>query len=275
MKRRNSKRLILLFLFLVLLGLFFYIQNNVLTVTALQVQSEKIPAAFSGYRIVQLSDLHSKSFGEHQQVLAEKVKREKPDIIVYTGDLIDLRRGGEAAGYDLMKKMVNIAPVYFVTGNHEEGDFAAKKDRLQKMGVHVLQNESMVIQRGGEAINLVGIDDPTRIETSEAIQQAKQSIKQRDQYTVLLSHRPELFSFYAGARMDLIFTGHAHGGQVRLPFVGGLFAPGQGFFPSYTAGAHMLGSSTMVVNRGLGNSLAPQRIFNRPEIVVVTLKQAK
>ncbi|WP_050180145.1 metallophosphoesterase [Domibacillus robiginosus] len=275
MKRRSRKRLFLLFLFfLALLIPFFYLQNNWLTVTKLEVESERIPPAFNGYRIAQLSDLHSKLFGERQHALAEKVKQEKPDVIVYTGDLIDLQRGGEAAGYVLMKEMVKIAPVFFVTGNHEGPDFTETEKQLQAMGVQVLRNERTVLRRGGETVQLLGIDDPLLTPTSEAIEQAGEKTKS-GQYKILLSHRPELFASYAEAKMDVIFTGHAHGGQVRLPFIGGLFAPGQGLFPAYTAGAHTLGSSTMVVNRGLGNSTAPQRLFNRPEIVVLTLKSSK
>lgn len=275
MKRWSEKRLFLFFLFvLVLLIPFSYVQNNILTVTKLQVQSAKIPAAFDGYRIVQLSDLHSHSFGERQHKLAEKVKQEKPDIIVYTGDLIDLKKGEASAGYVLMEEMVKIAPVYFVTGNHEWNVFEEQEKRLQAIGVQVLRNEGTALQRGGETIRLLGIDDPMMTGTEEALEKARQSA-QPSPYTILLSHRPELFSLYEKVEMDLIFSGHAHGGQIRLPFVGGLYAPGQGFLPDYTAGAYTRGSSTMIVSRGLGNSLAPQRIFNRPEIVVAELKKAQ
>lgn len=276
MKRWNKKRLFLFFLFvLVLLIPFSYVQNNVLTVTKLEVQSAKIPSAFDGYRIVQLSDLHSHSFGERQHKLAERVKQVKPDVIVYTGDLIDLRKGGASAGYELMEEMVKIAPVYFVTGNHEWRVFGEQEKHLQAIGVQVLRNEGAALQRDGEMIHLLGIDDPMMTGTEEALEKARQPAVQPSPYTILLSHRPELFSLYEKAGMDLVFSGHAHGGQVRLPFVGGLYAPGQGILPDYTAGAYTRSSSTMIVSRGLGNSLAPQRIFNRPEIVVAELKRAQ
>nr|WP_141719839.1 metallophosphoesterase [Domibacillus iocasae] len=262
-------------LFFILLIPFSYIQNNVLTVTDIPVESQNIPAGFDGYRIVQLSDLHSKSFGDQQQVLAEKVKAQRPDVLFFTGDLIDLRRGDEENGYTLMEEMMKIAPVYFVTGNHEWQVFEEKEKRLREMGVNVLRNESVTLQHEGDTINLIGIDDPLITETAEALQTAWKTMESTEQYTILLSHRPELFSLYADANMDLTFTGHAHGGQIRIPFVGGLFAPGQGFFPDYTAGAHTIDSSTMIVNRGLGNSMAPQRIFNRPEIVVTQLKSTQ
>jgi len=275
-KKWNKKRLFLFFLFvLVPLIPFSYVQNNVLTITKLKVQSAKIPSRFDGYRIVQLSDLHSHSFGERQHRLAERVKQEKPDIIVYTGDLIDLRKGGASAGYELMEEMVKIAPVYFVTGNHEWHVFEEQEKRLQAISVQVLRNEGTSLQRGGETIRLFGIDDPMMTGTEEALEKARPPAGQPSLYTILLSHRPELFSLYEKAGMDLVFSGHAHGGQIRLPFVGGLYAPGQGFLPDYTAGAYTRGSSTMIVSRGLGNSLAPQRIFNRPEMIVAVLKRAQ
>lgn len=275
MKALRKKRFFIFLLFFILLIPFSYVQNNVLTVTDIPVESQDIPAGFDGYRIVQLSDLHSKSFGDQQQVLAEKVKAQRPDVLFFTGDLIDLRRGDEENGYTLMEEMMKIAPVYFVTGNHEWQVFEEKEKRLREMGVNVLRNESVTLQHEGDTINLIGIDDPLITGTAEALQTAWRTMESTDQYTILLSHRPELFPLYADADMDLTFTGHAHGGQIRIPFIGGLFAPGQGFFPDYTAGAHTIDSSTMIVNRGLGNSMAPQRIFNRPEIVVTQLKSTQ
>ncbi|WP_046178412.1 metallophosphoesterase [Domibacillus tundrae] len=275
MKAKRKKRVLIFVLFLLLLIPFSYVQNNILTVTEIQVESREIPLGFDGYRIVQLSDLHSKLFGDNQQVLVEKVKAQRPDVIFFTGDLIDLRRGNEQAGYKLMEEMVKIAPVYFVTGNHEWQVFTEKEKRLQKMSVNVLRNERVNLQREGDTIHLIGIDDPLITETEEALKKSAQTGEKLDRYTILLSHRPELFYDYVEAGMDLTFTGHAHGGQIRIPFVGGLFAPGQGFFPKYTASAHTRGSSTMIVNRGLGNSMAPQRIFNRPEIVVTELKKTR
>ena len=259
--------------FILLLIPFSYVQNNVLTVTGIQVESSDIPAGFDGYRIVQLSDLHNKLFGHNQQILREKVKAQHPDVIFFTGDLIDQRKGNEEAGYTLMKEMVKIAPVYFVTGNQEWQLISEKEKELTEIGVRVLRNESTALSRNKETINLIGIDDPLLTETEEALEASMQTAGNRNRYTILLSHRPEWFSVYAEAGMDVTFTGHAHGGQIRIPFIGGLFAPGQGFFPDYTAGAHTMGSSIMIVNRGLGNSLAPQRIFNRPEIVVVELRK--
>ncbi|WP_046175691.1 metallophosphoesterase [Domibacillus indicus] len=254
---------------------FSYVQNSVLSITAISIKSADIPAEFDGYRIVQLSDLHSKRFGSRQQRLAEKVKAEQPDVIFFTGDLIDRRKNDEEAGYQLMEEMVKIAPVYFVTGNHEWQVFVEKEQRLRELGVTVLRNESVTLQRGNSRISLIGIDDPLMTEPDDALFMARQTLENPGQYTILLSHRPELFAFYAEQGIDLTFTGHAHGGQIRIPFVGGLYAPGQGFFPKYTGGSHAIGESTMIVNRGLGNSGVPQRIFNRPEIVVTELESEK
>lgn len=271
MNRKRKKRM-LLFTFLLLTIPFFYSQNNWLTLTNIEVKSPQLPAEFDGFRIIQLSDLHSKRFGQEQQKIAEKVKEQRPDVIFYTGDLIDRRKNDEEAGYRLMEEMVAIAPVYFVTGNHEWQVFKEKETKLREIGVKVLRNEQVSLEQDGAEIGLIGIDDPLMTETGEAFEQADSVTAP---YTILLSHRPEYFAQYANAGMDLVFTGHAHGGQIRIPFVGGLFAPGQGFFPEYTSGAHAMDSTTMIVNRGLGNSMAPQRIFNRPEIMVVELKSSK
>jgi uncharacterized protein len=259
---------------LLLLPAFLYWQNNSITINEMKVVSRQIPEEFQGYKIVQLSDLHSKSFGKGHEQLIDKVLRSSPDIIVFTGDLVDQKNYDEHTSMKLMTELTEIAPVFFVTGNHEwwSGRFTVLEEKLRNAGVTVLRNEAIGIEKGDKKIALAGIDDPAGGASSEeSLHASLQNIMVKDTFTILLSHRPELFPLYEENKIDLIFSGHAHGGQVRLPIIGGVVAPDQGFLPKYDAGKYELGGSVMIVNRGLGNSIIPQRLFNRPEIIEVTL----
>lgn len=281
LKINYKRKLVIVLAIFVFLIWFLYYQNNSLKITEFKIQSDEIPQSFDKYRIVQLSDLHSKSFGKNQKVLIEKVKNSNPDLIVFTGDLVDQKKYNEEISLALIEGLVQIAPVYFVTGNHEwwSGNFSALEEKLRNLDVNILRNTSDEIQIGDEKICIVGIDDPSIGKESddengvaeEALKTSFQGLDIEDSFKILLSHRPELFSLYKKFDIDLIFSGHAHGGQFRIPFLGGIIAPNQGFLPEYTAGKYNEKNSTMIVNRGLGNSIIPQRLFNRPEIVVVTL----
>lgn len=261
---------------------FLYNQNNSLDTTKINISSPHLPSPFDGYRIVQLSDLHSKSFGKNQSVLAKKVKKLKPDLIVFTGDLVDQQKYNEQTSLALMQQMVEIAPVYYVTGNHEwwSGNFPSLEEGLIRLGVHVMRNTHEAIELGGERIYIAGIDDPAvNLEQSDRFTVEEEIITSlkgidADGYLILLSHRPELFTLYEQYGIDVVMSGHAHGGQFRLPFIGGIVAPDQGLLPEYTSGKHGSADTTMIVSRGLGNSIIPQRIFNRPEIIAVTLSQS-
>ncbi|KQU63537.1 phosphoesterase [Bacillus sp. Leaf406] len=251
------------------LGLFCYFQNNALVTTKLEIESSKIPEAFNGYRIVQLSDLHGKSFGPNQARLIQRVKKSKPDVIVFTGDLVDAKRYDPGPGLTLLKELSTLAPVYIISGNHEwwSERWEELKEEVVKTGAVILEDDRVALTRNGEEISLLGVDDPAGGDVPAALQ----SFEKKKGFNILLSHRPELFSEYAASGMDLVLSGHAHGGQVRLPFIGGLVAPDQGMFPEYTEGLYKDGDTNMVVNRGLGNSIIPLRIFNRPEVVEITL----
>ena len=253
---------------------FIYLNNNWITSTNHKVSSPDIPAAFDGYRIVQVSDLHDATFGENQQRLVKKVKQAKPDLIVITGDLVDSRRYDLKNSLDLVKQLVKLADVYYVTGNHEvaTNDVELIKRELKALGVQVLSNETLLLEHGNGSIAISGIEDPLMGQTaSEMLAEAE---IRSDVFTLLLAHRPEDFQTYDEFEIDLTFSGHAHGGQFRIPFVGGLIAPGQGFFPEFTAGIHEKEQSKLVISRGLGNSILPLRLFNLPEIVVVTLQSS-
>ncbi|MFE7376621.1 metallophosphoesterase [Bacillus cereus] len=277
---RKTKRIILLIATLVGFSIFLYLQNNLISITEVKITSSKIPSSFKGYKILQISDLHNKQFGDNQDVLVQKVKSIDPDIIAITGDLIDSKSYDAKVSMELIREIVKKYPVYFVTGNHEQwsGKYNSLEKELKKYGVNILRNEHVSIRKGGQEINLLGIDDPefvtgNRDEGNIIINEIKKAKieMQPDRYNVLLSHRSEFIKEYTNERVDLVLSGHAHGGQVRLPFIGGIVAPNQGILPTYTAGLYVEENTSMVVSRGLGNSIIPQRIFNRPELVVVQL----
>ncbi len=277
---KKIKRSVLLIATLVVCIIFLYLQNNLISITEVKITSSKIPSSFKGYKILQISDLHNKQFGDNQDVLIQKIKSIDPDIIAITGDLIDSKSYDAEVSMQLIREIVKKYPVYFVTGNHEQwsGKYNSLEKELKKYGVNVLRNEHVGIRKGEQEINLLGIDDPefgtgNRDEGNIIIDEIKKAKieMQPDRYNVLLSHRPEFIKEYTNERLDLVLSGHAHGGQVRLPFIGGLVAPNQGVLPKYTAGLYVEQNTSMVVSRGLGNSIIPQRILNRPEIVVVQL----
>lgn len=262
-------------------GIWVYWGNTSIQTTRIRVSSEKIPAAFDGFTIVQVSDLHNATFGEHQSRLLEAVRNATPDVIAITGDLIDSNLTDVSKAMEFVHGAVEIAPVYYVTGNHEarSEQYASLQQQMLEAGVVLLRDKSVEIHRENASVQLLGVDDPAFVKSADVSHttnldaQLKALLEQRDDYTILLSHRPELFSVYADHHIDLILSGHAHGGQVRLPFVGGLVAPNQGFFPTYSEGMHVNETTHMIVSRGLGNSICPIRINNRPELVVVTLTQ--
>ena len=284
MKRKSKTILtLILFLLIILIGWTLW-GNTALEVNEYEIVSDRIPQGFDGFRIVQVSDLHNAEFGEGNSKLFELLSRTDPDIIVLTGDLIDSRNTDIEIALAFAREAMKIAPVYFVSGNHEARviEYEDLKIGLAEAGVIVLENQKVEITREGESITLMGIDDPSFQESylfGDAESVARQAIddlqNESDGYTILLSHRPELFDLYAETEMDLVFSGHAHGGQFRLPFVGGLVAPNQGFFPKYDAGQFNEENTTMIVSRGVGNSIIPIRFNNRPEIVLVTLRNMK
>ena len=284
MKSRKKRILTLLLLVLIIMIGWTLWGNTALEVNEFEIVSDRIPQGFDGFRIAQVSDLHNAEFGEGNSKLLELLSRTDPDIIVLTGDLIDSRKTDVETALDFARQAVEIAPVYYVSGNHESRVTAYMdlKMGLVSAGVIVLENQKVEITRGQEHITLIGIDDPSFQESylfGDAAGVAEQVIgdlqEASDGYTILLSHRPELFDVYVDTGMDLVFSGHAHGGQFRLPFIGGLVAPNQGFFPEYDAGQFTEEKTTMIVSRGIGNSIIPVRINNQPEIIVATLHNHK
>ena len=245
--------------------------NKDLEINKFNVKSQDIPAEFDNFRIVQVSDLHNSEFGEENEKLIETLERTDADIIVITGDLIDSRNTKVDVAISFAQKAVNIAPVYYINGNHEARvpeEYEKLKQGLAEVGVTILENDSIDIAIGDEAITLIGINDSSMMQNVS--HQLMSVIPDNDNYKVLLAHKPHYFDAYAD-QVDLVLSGHAHGGQFRIPFVGGLVAPGQGFFPEYYEGSYVKENTEMIVSRGIGNSIIPFRINNKPEIVVAEL----
>lgn len=259
-----------------LLAGFLYWQDNGLMLTKMTYKGD-IPASFDGYKILQIADLQNKEFGKGQNRLLKKINASSPDIIVITGDLLDRHEGrtNVESALDFIHDITEIAPVYFVSGNHEHqsGEWEDLLDGLIDAGVTVLDNGKSIINKNGEAITLIGLADKSVNQHFDKMLHTLMA-GQEDCFNILLSHRPELFETYVKENIDLAFTGHAHGGQIIIPFIRqGIFAPHQGFFPKYTEGMHEKDGTVMVVSRGLGNSSFPFRIFNRPELIEVTLEK--
>jgi len=274
-----GKKMIILGILLFLM-VFIFVQNNWIQSTSISYENQKIPEAFDGYKILHISDLHNKSFGKNQKRLLNKVKEESPDIIVITGDLIDRRKYDLDTAVTFVEGALKISPIYYVSGNHEawSGKYALIKKKLTELGVQVLDNRKIRIIKKNEMIEILGLSDPAFFTSNYldgtntlVLEEHLSDLSDPSTFQILLSHRPELFELYIEKNINLIFSGHVHGGQFRLPFIGGIFAPNQGLFPKYSSGAYSKNKSTLIVSRGLGNSIIPVRLFNRPELIVVTL----
>ena len=254
--------------------------NAALELNTYTISSRGLPDAFDGYRIAQVSDLHNAEFGDRNQRLLEMLREAEPDMIAITGDLIDSRKTNIAVALAFAEEAVKFAPCYYVSGNHEArvSEYQELKTGLEAAGVTVLDDAQVKIEVSGESITVIGVNDPSfhadYLTSDAAVMDRKLSeLSSEDaSFTILLSHRPELFDTYAAHDMDLVLTGHAHGGQFRLPLIGGLIAPNQGLFPKYDDGLYSEGNTNMIVSRGLGNSIIPFRFNNRPEVVLIELK---
>lgn len=279
-KKQNKGKILSIILVLILTFIIWVTWTNInITTSHVTIENKKIPAEFSGFKIAQVSDLHNHQWG---QKLIKKLKTEKPDVIAITGDLIDSSHTDVDIAMEFIKQAREIAPVYYVTGNHEAWieDYEILEEKLIKAKVNMMDDESTFIKIGDSQIQILGVKDPEFVESEDEyhIQSINVRIKldeqiEKDYFNMVLSHRPELFEQYVIAGADLVLTGHAHGGQIRLPFIGGLVAPNQGMFPKYSAGLYTKESTTMVVSRGLGNSIIPIRINNTPELVIIILKR--
>lgn len=282
------------------------ILNNSIVVTRYTIQNDKINNDLNRYKIVQISDVHSIRNVNKKDKIIEKVKKENPNIIFITGDLVDtdyytnqngLYQQGkitqiEKLTLDFMEELAKISDVYYIYGNHElvllddpiNNEFVVA---LNKLGINILNNKLETIQINNSQINLVGIQDPSTLYKDEKYAYIGNNNKEKteailknlitnnyefnnENFTILLAHRPEFFDLYSDYG-DLAFTGHTHGGLIRLPIIRGIYSRAGGFFPDYSVGIYNKEDFTMIINSGIGYAEIPIRIFNSPEIVVTTL----
>lgn len=246
-------------------------------VTRYTYAGAKLPAAFSGFVVAHVSDLHNRRFGARQQTLLDKLAALRPDMVAVTGDIIDRRRFDLLPAVEFIEGASRVSPVFYVPGNHEafSGRWEEIRTRIAQAGARVLFDGDALLPCGDAKIRVCGLADPAfhRREGGAALSMRAKLLAwaEKGDFTLLLTHRPELFALYRACGIDLAFAGHAHGGQFRLPVIGGLYAPHQGVFPKYTSGLYQEGETVMCVSRGLGNSMMPVRFLNPPELVAVEL----
>lgn len=268
-----------------LLLVFCIWQNNGIVITNINYKNSKIPKVFNNFKILHVSDLHNKKFGKNQERIIRKIQEINPDIIVITGDSVDCHHTKPEIAYKFLESVAKIVPVYLVSGNHEHarGRYEEFIEEYRKTGVNILDDDVSELDIKNKKIKLLGISDAKpekfgRI-SSDTINIFENKLKNvsdfsnKNEFNILLAHRPEFIDLYEKYKFDLVLSGHAHGGQFRFLFIKGVVAPGQGFFPKYTSGLYNKKNTSMIVSRGLGNSVIPIRIFNRPELVVINLEK--
>jgi len=282
MRRKRKKRgraLLWLLLLAALLAALLYDGSTRIVTTEYEIASARLPAAFSGYRIVQVSDVHAVEFGGMRERILSELREIRPHVIAVTGDLIDAETQLDYAR-SFLAALTEIAPVYYVAGNHE---WAAKIARqvfaiCEEVGVTVLRNRYVTLTLGEDRIVLAGLDDPNGnadMITPEAFFAKLRAQEGEDAYVVLLAHRNDRIEQYAALGADLILCGHGHGGLIRLPFTDGLINSNRELFPSYTSGVYEVDGTVFLVSRGLGNHTGVPRFLNNPHLPVAVLRQAE
>lgn len=284
-----------------LLPPFLRAENDTLETTSYEITNQKLPASFDGYRIVMLTDLHSKVFGNRNDVLIKSVEEAEPDIVLVCGDTLNSRDRSDfgAVFLDLCRVLSKSYPVYIVYGNHEQrrADLNNIERTYAKLveaaGGQMLTGKKVALSRAGETINLYGLDLPyiyyiplnrgalslfTPEEERYFAEDVVQVLGEADssQFNLLLTHNPKRFAAYADWGADLVLSGHEHGGIIRLPLIGGLATSPASTTDRtrYDAGLFERNGRQIIVGRGLGGAVIPYRIFNRPEVVAVTLRAA-
>jgi hypothetical protein len=272
-KKKNIKHGMIVTMLIIMVICFCHYENNHIGLTKYQYKTNKLRENKT-YKIIQISDFHNKKIARNNEQLVSIVKKEKPDVIAITGDFIDSRNTNTDISLNLAQQLVGIAPVFYVTGNHEYAVDGEKlysfQDELASVGVRIMYDENIALDGG---ITIIGLDELSLNDDTlnEIIKKSSE-----DDLRILLAHEPQYFQKYVDIGVDIALCGHAHGGQIRIPFTNiGLVAPNQGFFPKYTSGQYISGSTTMFVSRGIGNSILPLRIFNCPEIVELEIMSEK
>ena len=273
-------KLILLLMLLIAIILIIYCENNFLEKTRYIYKSKKIPKSFDGFKIIQISDLHDKTFGRDNKNLIRIIDDENPDIIVVTGDIYYYYNGKIENSLNFLQNISKTHKVYLVTGNHEYKDknWETHRKIIEGFGIKIIDNMVDIIRNDYEDIYIYGLKDPAFYHKSlrysifeEELDKMKKSMND-EKFGILLSHRPDKIDIYSRNKVDLVFSGHAHGGQIRL-FGNGILSPAEGFFPKYTSGMHVKENTTVVISRGLGRTIFTFRLFNRPEVVITSLKR--
>lgn len=257
---------------------FFYWQNCTLQIEQTELYFASLPAQFDGLRVAELSDLHGRSFGKNNARLLRALKRAAPDIICICGDLFDEKTDCSMLK-PLLTGLTEIAPVYYVTGNHE-WQVANLREILRQMrawGVTVLENEGCLLFRGEARMVIAGVHDPCGPYDMKSPGELVSDLRraQGDSFLLMLSHRNDELPMWSALGVDLVLSGHCHGGVVRLPFVGGVFGTRRELFPDYDAGVYRQGGTTLFVSRGLGYTNVHFRLFNRPHVPIMVLRSGK
>lgn len=285
---RNKKVMLLIFIALIVIFIIMCFITKI-DVTKYEISNEKIPEEFDGFKIVQLSDFHSKGYRNTTDKLISKVKDINPDIVVMTGDMVSWDMDNIEEAKILVKELADIYPVYYIDGNHEYlaeilrlSRYVAFLDFMQELGVTTIKNDYVELYKGDKSINLYGINIPLDSATGLYVDKfqleknyVEKTLKEADteKFNILLAHTPIFIKQYSKWGADLVLSGHMHGGIARIPFTNiGILSPERALFPRYATGKFKVKGSTMIVNRGIGTSSFKLRLFNNPEISVITLK---
>lgn len=309
MQKKIVKLLKTIILLFVVFSVFNIILNKNIFIREYKIQNKKITEKFNGYKIVQLTDIHSIRNEIQIEKIINKVNKQNPNIICVTGDLIDAEfYSNQNALYEnkkinqieeltlkFMQELTKVSDTYYIYGNHEmmlldDPENNKFKADLEKIGVKILNNKTQEIDFGGEKINLIGVQDPATLYKDKKYKKIRgmnidkvKSIlddlflelpeENKNNFTILLSHRPEYFELYDKYNIDLALTGHTHGGITKLPIINGIYAHPQGWMPEYSYGMYNTNDFSMIINGGIGYSKLPIRIFNPPEICTITLER--
>lgn len=259
-------------------------------VSKYEVASSKVPKAFDGFKILQLSDLHNRRFNKNNKKIVKIIEKQKPDIIVMTGDMVSSNSTGFSNFFLLVEELDGKYPIYYIFGNHEQRLSVEKQSliigKLREYGVKVLNNQQEFITKDDESIQIFGLNQELIYYTNYLKSKKTYSYETKDmenairkadskKFNILLAHNPLYFETYEKWGADLTFSGHVHGGIIQIPFIGGFLSPERKLFPKYSGGEYEINDSKMIVSRGLGYTKINLRFFNNPEICVVELKSKK
>ena len=283
---------VLMFINIVISAMFisYIISLFKIDVSKYEVASSKVPKAFDGFKILQLSDLHNRRFNKNNKKIVKIIEKQKPDIIVMTGDMVSSNSTGFSNFFSLVEELDGKYPIYYIFGNHEQRLSVEKQaiiiGKLREYGVKVLNNQHESITNNDENIEIFGLKQELIYYTNYLKSKKTYSYETKDmenairkadskKFNILLAHNPLYFETYEKWGADLVFSGHVHGGIIQIPFIGGFLSPERKLFPKYSGGEYEINDSKMIVSRGLGYTKINLRFFNNPEICVVELKSKK